>query len=303
MLEGVVKFPAEYAKRYRGKGYWQDKSLTTEFAAVFARYADRVALIDGSRQFTYAEIDALSGNLALNLLALGFKPLDRVVLLLPNVAEFVVLYFALQKIGAIPIAALATHRYNEVSQFVQIAQAVSCVYPERQNEFAFGPMVARVAQESPCLKFRIVHGAAGPGELSLTELIARPATLSKAELDKIVIDPTDPCIFQLSGGTTGVPKLIPRTHNDYAYNSKQAAKVCGVTGDSVLLLMLPIAHNLPLACPGHPGLHVQRRARGAEPNDAAGRGVPADRKARRDPHQGGAGVADPADQQRGGHPI
>jgi 2,3-dihydroxybenzoate-AMP ligase len=253
MLEGVVKFPAEYAKRYRGKGYWQDKSLTTEFAAVFARYADRVALIDGSRQFTYAEVDALSDNLALNLLALGFKPLDRVVLLLPNVAEFVVLYFALQKIGAIPIAALATHRYNEVSQFVQIAQAVSCVYPERQNDFAFGPTVARVAHESPCLKFRIVHDAAGPGELSLTELIARPATLPKAELDKIVIDPTDPCIFQLSGGTTGVPKLIPRTHNDYAYNSKQAAKVCGVTGDSVLLLMLPIAHNLPLACPGIQG--------------------------------------------------
>jgi 2,3-dihydroxybenzoate-AMP ligase len=253
MLEGVVKFPAEYAKRYREKGYWQDKSLATEFAAVFARYAERVALIDGPRQFTYAEIDRLSDNLALNLLALGFKPLDRVVLLLPNVAEFVVLYFALQKIGAIPIAALATHRYNEVSQFVQIAQAVSCVYPERQSDFAFGPMVARVAQESPCLKFRIVHGEAGPGELSLTELIARPATLSKAELAKIVIDPTDPCIFQLSGGTTGVPKLIPRSHNDYAYNSKQAAIVCGVTGDSVLLLMLPIAHNLPLACPGIQG--------------------------------------------------
>ena len=67
------------------------------------------------------------------------------------------------------------------------------------------------------------------------------------------IDPTDPCIFQLSGGTTGIPKLIPRTHNDYAYNSKTAAPVCGVTGDSVLLLVLPIAHNLPLACPGMQG--------------------------------------------------
>jgi len=76
---------------------------------------------------------------------------------------------------------------------------------------------------------------------------------SRNELEKIHIDPTDPCIFQLSGGTTGVPKLIPRTHNDYAYNSKTAAPVCGVTGDSVLLLALPIAHNLPLACPGIQG--------------------------------------------------
>jgi 2,3-dihydroxybenzoate-AMP ligase len=253
MLDGVVKFPPEYAKRYRARGYWLDKSLATEFATVFTRFADRVALIDGERRFTYTGVDRQSDNLALNLIALGFKPLDRVVLQLPNVAEFVVLYFALQKIGAVPIAALATHRYNEVSQFVDIAQAVACVYPQRQSDFAFGPMIARVAEASPCLKFRIVLGPAGAGELSLTELIDRPATLPKSALSGFATDPEDPCIFQLSGGTTGVPKLIPRTHNDYAYNSKTAAQVCGVTGSSVLLLMLPIAHNLPLACPGIQG--------------------------------------------------
>ena len=255
MLDGVVKFPPEYAKRYRARGYWLDKSLATEFAAVFTRFAERVALIDGERRFTYADVDLQSDNLALNLIALGFKPLDRVVLQLPNVAEFVVLYFALQKIGAIPIAALATHRYNEVSQFVDIAQAVACVYPERQSDFTFGPMIARVADASPCLKFRIVLGPAGPGELSLSELIDRPATLPQSALSGFAADPEDPCIFQLSGGTTGVPKLIPRTHNDYAYNSKTAAQVCGVTGDSVLLLILPIAHNLPLACPGVQGFY------------------------------------------------
>jgi len=255
MLDGVVKFPPEYAKRYRARGYWLDKSLATEFAAVFTRFAERVALIDGERRFTYADVDRQSDNLALNLIALGFKPLDRVVLQLPNVAEFVVLYFALQKIGAIPIAALATHRYNEVSQFVDIAQAVACVYPERQSDFAFGPMIARVAEASPCLKFRIVLGPAGPGELSLSELIDRPATLPKSALSGFAADPEDPCIFQLSGGTTGVPKLIPPTHNDYAYNLKTAAQGCGVTGDSVLLLILPIAHNLPLACPGVQGFY------------------------------------------------
>jgi len=246
MLEGVVPFPPEFARRYRERGYWQDMSLAQEFAAVFARYADRVALVDGERAYTYRDVDGLSTRLALNLLALGLKPLDRVVLTLPNVAEFVVLYFALQKIGAIPIAALATHRYAEVSQFVRIAQAAACFFPERQSEFEFEPMVRRVSEESPCLQHRVSLGR-------LRELIAREPTLPQAELAKIRIDPLDPCIFQLSGGTTGVPKLIPRTHNDYAYNSKTAAAVCGVTGDSVLLLALPIAHNLPLACPGIQG--------------------------------------------------
>ena len=253
MLPGVVPFPPEFAARYRAKGYWQDRTLAQEFAPVFERFADRIALVDGERRYSYRDIDRITDNLALNLLELGFKPLDRVVPTLPNVAEFVLLYFALQKIGCIPIAALVTHRYNEVSQFVQIAEAVACVYPERQSDFEFSPMIRRIAAESPFMRFSIVLGNPQAGELSLTELIERPAKLPKSELAKIKIDPTDPCIFQLSGGTTGVPKLIPRTHNDYAYNSKTAATVCGVTGEGVLLLALPIAHNLPLACPGVQG--------------------------------------------------
>jgi 2,3-dihydroxybenzoate-AMP ligase len=253
MLEGVAAFPAEFARRYRERGYWKDRSLAAELAAACREFADRVAVVDRDRQYTYRDLDAAAERLALNLLELGLRPLDRVVVQLPNVAEFVLLYLALQKLGAIPIAALATHRYTEVSQFVRIAAAAACVYPESQGDFRFGPMVARAQAEAPCLKWRLVLGAAGPGEHSLAELIARAPRLRRSELDRVAIDPTDPCIFQLSGGTTGVPKLIPRTHNDYVYNSKTAAPVCGVTGSSVLLLALPIAHNLPLACPGIQG--------------------------------------------------
>ncbi|HEX9461175.1 MAG TPA: AMP-binding protein, partial [Alphaproteobacteria bacterium] len=253
MLDGVVPFPPEFAAHYRSMGYWRDKSLAEEFRGVFASFGGRVALIDGGRIFTYAEIDRLTDNLALNLLDLGFKPLDRVVPTLPNVAEFVLLYFALQKIGCIPIAALVTHRYSEISQFVRLSQAVACVYPERQGDFEFAPVIRRVAQENACLRFAITTGKPGPGEIALKDLIERPARRPRSALAEIRIEPTDPCIFQLSGGTTGIPKLIPRTHNDYAYNSRTAAQVCGVTGESVLLLMLPIAHNLPLACPGIQG--------------------------------------------------
>jgi 2,3-dihydroxybenzoate-AMP ligase len=253
MLEGVVPFPAEYAQRYRARGYWQDKSLAAEFAVVWRSYAERVALVEGERRYTYADIDRITDNLALNLIELGLKPLDRVVPTLPNVAEFVLLYFALQKVGCVPIAALVSHRYAEISQFVQLSGAVACVYPEGIGDYRFTETVARVQKENPQLKFRIVLGQAGPGEVSLVDLIERPARRPASELERIHIDPTDPAIFQLSGGTTGIPKLIPRTHNDYAYNSKTAASVCRLNRDSVLLLALPIAHNLPLACPGIQG--------------------------------------------------
>ncbi|MEY4425880.1 MAG: hypothetical protein RL535_178 [Pseudomonadota bacterium] len=253
MLNGFVPFPPEFVARYREKGYWQDKSLAQEFDAVYKRYSGRTVIVDGDKAFTYAELDAVTTNLALNLLEIGLKPLDRVVPTLPNVHEFVLLYFALQKLGAIPIAALVTHRYAEISQFVNLSGATACVYPEIVGDFSFSPIIDRIAAENTSLKIRIVLGKAGAGEYSLQELIDKPATLPSSRLADIKIDPADPCIFQLSGGTTGIPKLIPRTNNDYAYNSKVAASVCEVNADSVLLLVLPIAHNLPLACPGIQG--------------------------------------------------
>jgi 2,3-dihydroxybenzoate-AMP ligase len=253
MLEGVVPFPPEFAKRYRERGYWADKSLAQEFKAVFERYADRIALIDRDQSITYAELDRLSSNLALHLLDAGLVPLDRVVVQLPNVAEFVILYFALQKIGCIPIAALVTHRYAEISQFVQLSGATACVIPDRLGDCDHAAIVDRIRKESPTLKVGIMLGEPREGFLSLTGMIATRPRLPASDLSAIRIDPTDPAVFQLSGGTTGIPKLIPRTHNDYAYNSKTAAGVCGVTADSILLIVLPIAHNLPLACPGIQG--------------------------------------------------
>jgi 2,3-dihydroxybenzoate-AMP ligase len=250
MLPGLVPYPADLARRYREKGYWRDRSLAGEFAVAFRLFKEKVFLVDQERQYTYAEVDRLSDNLALNLLELGLKPLDRVVPALPNCAEFVLLYFALQKLGCIPIAALVTHRYAELSQFVQLSGAAACVHAERQGDFEFEPVIRRMQNENPSLRFCL-------SLLTLKKLIEEKAKLPGTELQQIRIDPTDPCIFQLSGGTTGIPKLIPRTHNDYAYNSKTAAAVCGVTGDSVLLLALPIAHNLPLACPGIQGYFFQ----------------------------------------------
>lgn len=253
MLEGFVPFPPEFAARYREKGYWRDLSLAAEFGQVFAKFAERQAFIDGDRVLTYGELDRVSSNLALNLMELGLKPLDRVVLQMPNVLEFPILYCALQKLGCIPIAGLATHRYREVSQFVELSGAVACFAPDRVGDFEFAPMIERVRNEQETLVHGIIIGETPPGFLSLADLIAKPSSLDAKELDKVEIDPTDPAVFQLSGGTTGIPKLIPRTHNDYAYNSKMAASVCDFNPGDTQLCVLPIAHNLPLACPGLQG--------------------------------------------------
>ena len=253
MLDGVVRFPPEFAVRYRAKGYWEDRSLCDVFDDLFVRHANRIAVIAHDERVTYGQLKERSERLALNLLDEGLKPLDRVVMQLPNVVEFVYLYFALQKIGCIPIMALPTHRFREMSQFVELSGAVACATPDKNKDFDYRDLVRRIRDASKTLRFGIILGEAPEGFLSLKELVQRRSKRTRDDLKKVAIDPEDPAVFQLSGGTTGIPKLIPRTHNDYVYNSKMAAAVTGVGPDKILLIVLPLAHNLPLACPGLQG--------------------------------------------------
>ncbi|MGW1786063.1 (2,3-dihydroxybenzoyl)adenylate synthase [Streptomyces sp. NPDC002143] len=256
MIEGVTPFPAEFARRYREKGYWEDRSLREVFAEVFARYAERTAVVDGEERISYRQLDERSDRLARHLLDLGLRPRDRIVVQLPNTALFAYLYFALQKIGAIPVLALPSHRYREIRQFVDIANAVATAVPARHKDFSFVDMARRIAGEAPGLRLNLVQGAEGElpdGYVRLEDLLYREPIAGPDALAAIRIDPDDPALFLLSGGTTGIPKLIPRTHNDYAFNSRMAVSVCDVRPDDVLLLVLPVEHNLPLGCPGLQG--------------------------------------------------
>jgi 2,3-dihydroxybenzoate-AMP ligase len=232
-LDGVVPFPPEFAARYRQRGYWQDRTLDQEFSDLFERHAERVALVAADESITYSALGRRANALAAALQRRGLKPLDRVVVHLPNGPEFIYLYFALQKLGVIPILALAPHRHLEIDHFVRLADAVA--YFGTDAKFA-----REVQGASPSLRHTVM----------LDEL--QPHT--EAPLPKPVdVDPCDPCVLLLSGGTTGIPKLIPRTHNDYLYNSRAAAAVQEIGPDSCQLSVLPLAHNMPLACPGVQG--------------------------------------------------
>lgn len=257
MLDGVTRFPADAAKRYVARGYWEESPLSDAFRGVFSRYADRVAIIDADEVLTYRELDRRSSLLARHLLDLGLRPLDRLVVQLPNTAVFACLYFAMQKIGVIPILALPVHRRREVSQFVEIGGARACAIPAKARDFDFRDMVRSLMAGNPSLDLCLVQGDDGqgvdPAFVSLESIMEREPRTAAEALEHIAIDPYDPAVFLLSGGTTGIPKLIPRTHNDYLYNSKVAASVCDIRDGDVVLLVLPIEHNLPLACPGMQG--------------------------------------------------
>ena len=232
-LDGVVPFPAEFAERYRRRGYWQDETLDQVFGELFEQHRGRVALLSGDESVTYGELGRRSAAIAAYLHERGLRRLDRVVVHLPNGVEFIYLYFALQKLGVIPILALAPHRRLEIDHFVRLADAVAY--------FGSDPVLAQeVKTANACLRDTYMLE-----DLQSVPLDGAPPTVE--------VDPTDPCVLLLSGGTTGIPKLIPRTHNDYLYNSRAAAAVQDITIESCQLSVLPLAHNMPLACPGVQG--------------------------------------------------
>lgn len=253
-LDGVTPWPPEFAARYRALGFWEERSMAQFFDEVCERYADRTALVANGKQITYRQLASRTERLALHLLKLGLRPLDRLVMQLPNIPEFVYLYVALQKVGAIPVMALAAQRYTEIRHFVAHSEAVGYAIPARMGDFSFPELAARIQREQESLRWVFVAGQTDqPGWVSLPALLETESGLPRERLSEIEIDPALPALFQLSGGTTGVPKLIPRTHNDYLYNSKAAAAINDIRPDDALLAVLPLSHNFPLACPGLQG--------------------------------------------------
>jgi 2,3-dihydroxybenzoate-AMP ligase len=245
-LAGVTPFPPEFAARYRARGYWEDVPLGRFYAVVFASHGDRVAMVNGSERVTYTELRERVARLALHLLDLGVVPLDRWVVQLPNIPEFVYLYFALEQLGAIPIMALAGHRWNEINSFFELSGANGYAVTEMLGDFDSRALIAQIREAHSGV--RTILSAE-----TIRKVLRSNTPLDARRLDTVKVDPDEPCILQLSGGTTGVPKLIPRTNNDYVYNTKAAVAVNDVHADDCLLVALPIAHNFPLACPGISG--------------------------------------------------
>jgi mycobactin salicyl-AMP ligase len=248
---GFVPFPPDRAARYREAGYWTGRTVDSVLSDAARRWPTRVAVLDAGptphppRRLSYAELDEHADRAAAGLAELGIAPGDRALLQLPNGCEFAVALFALLRAGAIPVMCLPGHRAAELGHFATVSQASTVLIPDTANGFDYRPMAQGLLQDHPGLRHVIVDGDPGPF-VSWSQVCAHRGQRPTPHTP----DPGSPALLLVSGGTTGTPKLIPRTHDDYVYNATASAKVCELTGDDVYLVALPAAHNFPLACPG-----------------------------------------------------
>jgi mycobactin salicyl-AMP ligase len=245
LVRGFVPFPEHRAEEYRKAGYWQGRALETILREAAARWPDKAAVIDATGSHTFAELDALADRMAAALAAGGIAPGDRVLLQLPNSREFAVAAFALLRAGVVPVLCLPGHRTAELGHFIEVSGAVGLVIPDVVGGFDYRDMAAQLVEAHPGLRHVYVHG--DPGAFQSWSALA---DFDEPGPPVFTVDTSAPAVLLVSGGTTGLPKLIPRTHDDYVYNAVTSAQACEMVHDDVYLVVLPAGHNFPFACPG-----------------------------------------------------
>jgi len=252
MLEGCVSWPADVAARYRQRGWWEGITIPQLLERSAARHPQKTALVCGDLRLSYADLVTGSQRLACGFLDAGIRALDRVVLQLPNGPEFVLAYFALTRIGAIPVTALRAHRHSEIRHFLKASGATAYAIPDRIGNFDYREMAREVGIDAPVLRHVFVAGEPGPGQIDLRAIIAAPLPddVVAAKLAGHHPDPGEVTTMLLSGGTTSLSKLIPRTHEDYVLNARLCGHAGGFNEATVFMAILPLGHNYNLASPG-----------------------------------------------------
>ena len=237
-------WPADFAARYRAAGYWTGDTFDQMLARQVAVHGDKVAVVGDGVRLSYAELARRAAEVAAGLLALGLQPGDRVIVQLPNIPEFLVVAFALFRARLVPVFTLPAHRQTEISHFARKSEARAHIIAERHEGFDYRVLADAVQQEVPAIRHVVVVG--DPGHHTGFATLAGDG----ARLPADEPDPASVALVQISGGSTGLSKLIPRTHDDYLYSIRESAAICGLTPDSVYLAALPVAHNFPMSSPG-----------------------------------------------------
>lgn len=243
MVEGFVGFSEDVASKYVEAGAWEGVVFRQSLEEWCETSRDKVAVRTANDSATYGELLELARTAAANCARLGLRCGDRVVVQMRNDIPSLTAFFGAVCAGCIPALALHSHKRNELEHMCHVSGASACFIPAEQND----PELDR-------MKDGLESAIPGLDVLTISELSAPCNAPDASRIGFADPDPASPMFLLLSGGTTGLSKLIPRTHNDYLYNCRMAVERCELTESDVYLAVLPIAHNYPLANPGVLGI-------------------------------------------------
>ncbi|WP_111979377.1 (2,3-dihydroxybenzoyl)adenylate synthase [Algibacillus agarilyticus] len=256
-----IDWPIACAAQYRAHKLWQDHSINDLLQQTTTRYPHKCALICGDKQWSYYELDQDINRLANGYQTLGLKQNDTAIIHLPNCAALYLNFFALLRIGVKPLLAMPAHRFNELDYFCQFIEARIYISAQQNN---FDPIIIgqRLKQKHDHLQWLIDCDNIAPEPIKTNDWLDVPMDNAFIPFSSLfnknaplanIINP-DFAFFQLSGGSTGLPKFIPRTDNDYVYSVRASVEICQFDQHTHYLCVLPAGHNFPLSSPGALGV-------------------------------------------------
>ena len=248
-LDGFIPYDSAAVDLYEKKRWWLGITLGDMVDKACDLYPQKIALIGSGRRYTYAQLRRRMDTMAYRMLNAGFRPGDRVLLQLPNWPEFVIAYFALQKAGLIMVPLTVHHTAREITHLAELTRPRGWILPDHYRKTDFLPLIPQTTRKIAGLNKIILAGQRIPeGYLKLEDLI-QPDSMNEdlqTVLEGARPDPRQVCQILPSGGTTGLPKGAPRTHNDYICNIEYKSRAWHMNVDDTCLAATPVGHNLAL---------------------------------------------------------
>lgn len=261
-VEGFQPYKKEDAERYIKYRWWLGLTWGDMFDKATDLYPRKEALVDDTSRFTYGELRGKVDRLAIGLMRLGIKEKDFVLLQLPNWHEFIFSFYALQKIGAIVVLLVARHSFSEIEYLSSLTNPVAWIGPDHYKKTDYLPILQQVIRRHKGLKHLISVRSPGNNAFTPLERLIEESELTGSNLEALAArrpEPTEVSIILPTGGTTGLPKAVPRTHNDYIASVEYHTRAWEVTCNDVMLTAAPVSHAQAIHnCVGGAFFHCAR---------------------------------------------
>jgi len=250
-IAGFNEYRREDAEKYNNRRWWLGLTWGDLFDKATDIYPDKEALVDDTSRYTYRQLRDQVDRLAASLISLGIGQGDFVLLQIPNWAEFIISFFALQKAGARTVLLIARHGKSEISYLSELTQPKAWIVPETYGKINYEPLITDIRKEHACVQHVIlVRAKRKAGYENLEDLIQK-GTRDQASLKRIEErrpDPMEVSLILPTGGSTGLPKAVPRTHNDFITNVEYHSRPWEITSEDTLLTVAPVSHGQGMLC-------------------------------------------------------
>ena len=195
-IEGFNPYRPEDAARYNKYRWWLGITWGDMFDKATDLYPDKEGLVDDTNRFTYRQLRRMVDSLAVGFMDLGIGQRDFVLVQIPNWHEYIITFYALQKIGAIPVLLIARHGLAEILHIASLTNPVAWIGPDRYRNTEFLPMLKQVTEKNPRLRHLIsVRGQSA--EFRPLESLMRPRELSTTDLEAIAARRPDPMRYEI----------------------------------------------------------------------------------------------------------